>query len=106
MGVLERYSVEKIGADAHAIDKAEDRALFREAMHKIGLETPKSMLANATAAKDADRKKHEAERVALRRSKLARHRTPITTRMAHLEEVMHDACARPETTSKPSRRPN
>ena len=41
MGVLERYNVEMIGADAHAIDKAEDRALFREAMHKIGLETPK-----------------------------------------------------------------
>ena len=32
MGVLERYNVEMIGADAHAIDKAEDRALFREAM--------------------------------------------------------------------------
>ena len=48
MGVLERYNVEMIGADAHAIDKAEDRALFREAMKKIGLETPKSMLANAT----------------------------------------------------------
>ena len=55
-----------IGADAVAIDKAEDRALFREAMHKIGLETPKSMLANATAAKNADRKKHEAERAALK----------------------------------------
>ena len=56
MGVLERYNVEMIGADAHAIDKAEDRALFREAMDKIGLETPKSMLANATDVKDADRK--------------------------------------------------
>ena len=66
MGVLERYSVEMIGADAHAIDKAEDRALFREAMHKIGLETPKSMLANATEAKNADRKKHEAERASLK----------------------------------------
>ena len=66
MGVLERYDVEMIGADAHAIDKAEDRALFREAMRKIGLETPKSMLANATAAKDEDRKKHEAERAALK----------------------------------------
>ena len=66
MGVLDRYSVEMIGADAHAIDKAEDRALFREAMHKIGLETPKSMLANATEAKNADRKKHEAERAALK----------------------------------------
>ncbi|PSJ58264.1 carbamoyl-phosphate synthase large subunit [Pseudaminobacter soli (ex Li et al. 2025)] len=68
MGVLERYNVEMIGADAHAIDKAEDRALFREAMAKIGLETPKSMLANATDVKDADRKKHEAERAALKAS--------------------------------------
>ncbi|MGN6305192.1 MAG: carbamoyl-phosphate synthase large subunit [Mesorhizobium sp.] len=66
MGVLERYGVEMIGADAHAIDKAEDRALFREAMKKIGLETPKSMLANATSVKDEDRKKHEAERAALK----------------------------------------
>ncbi|WP_315924261.1 carbamoyl-phosphate synthase large subunit [Mesorhizobium sp. SP-1A] len=68
MGVLERYQVEMIGADAHAIDKAEDRALFREAMAKIGLETPRSMLANATDVKDADRKKHEAERAALKAS--------------------------------------
>src|SRR5262245_56781788 len=44
-GVLERFGVEMIGAKAHAIDKAEDRLLFREAMHKIGLSTPRSMLA-------------------------------------------------------------
>ncbi|TIX14762.1 MAG: carbamoyl phosphate synthase large subunit, partial [Mesorhizobium sp.] len=66
MGVLERYQVEMIGADAHAIDKAEDRALFRQAMSKIGLETPRSMLANATDVKNADRKTHEAERAALK----------------------------------------
>ncbi len=42
MGVLEAYDVEMIGATAKAIDKAEDRALFREAMTKIGLETPRS----------------------------------------------------------------
>ncbi|RUV89854.1 carbamoyl-phosphate synthase large subunit, partial [Mesorhizobium sp. M1A.F.Ca.IN.022.07.1.1] len=66
MGVLDRYNVEMIGADAHAIDKAEDRALFRQAMSKIGLETPRSMLANATEVKDADRKIHEAERAALK----------------------------------------
>ena len=42
MGVLERHSVELIGATAQAIDKAEDRELFREAMKKIGLETPRS----------------------------------------------------------------
>jgi carbamoyl-phosphate synthase large subunit len=68
MGVLDRYNVEMIGADAAAIDKAEDRSLFREAMAKIGLETPKSMLANASAVKDEDRKKHEAERAELKAS--------------------------------------
>ena len=66
MGVLERFDVEMIGADADAIDKAEDRALFREAMGKIGLETPKSMLANATEAKGEDKRAHEAKRAALK----------------------------------------
>src|ERR671926_716619 len=61
MGVLEAFDVEMIGADAEAIDKAEDRQLFREAMAKIGLETPKSRLANASAAKKADRDKYLAE---------------------------------------------
>jgi carbamoyl-phosphate synthase large subunit len=42
MGVLEEYGVEMIGATAASIDKAEDRELFREAMTKIGLETPRS----------------------------------------------------------------
>lgn len=41
-GRLERYGVELIGANAVAIDKAEDRLLFRDAMTKIGLECPKS----------------------------------------------------------------
>ncbi|MGN6768982.1 MAG: carbamoyl-phosphate synthase large subunit [Rhizobiaceae bacterium] len=68
MGILERYNVEMIGANAEAIDKAEDRALFREAMKKIGLETPRSMLANATEVKDADRRKHEARRAELKAS--------------------------------------
>ena len=45
-GTLERYGIEMIGAKAHAIDKAEDRQLFREAMRKIGLATPRSMLAH------------------------------------------------------------
>jgi carbamoyl-phosphate synthase large subunit len=61
MGVLEKYGVELIGAKADAIDKAEDRELFREAMKKIGLDTPKSMLANASAAKDADKEAYAAE---------------------------------------------
>jgi carbamoyl-phosphate synthase large subunit len=42
MGVLKQYEVEMIGATAKAIDKAEDRKLFREAMTRIGLKTPRS----------------------------------------------------------------
>ncbi len=57
MGVLAKYGVQMIGATAEAIDKAEDRSLFRDAMTKIGLDTPKSALANASAAKKADREK-------------------------------------------------
>ena len=45
-GVLDRFGIEMIGAKAHAIDKAEDRHLFREAMTKIGLPTPRSKLAH------------------------------------------------------------
>ncbi|TAJ41343.1 MAG: carbamoyl-phosphate synthase large subunit [Reyranella sp.] len=41
-GRLEKLKVELIGANAEAIDKAEDRLLFRDAMTKIGLESPKS----------------------------------------------------------------
>jgi carbamoyl-phosphate synthase large subunit len=53
-GVLRRYNVELIGAREDAIAKAEDRQLFREAMERIGLESPKSRLVRtldeATAA--------------------------------------------------------
>jgi carbamoyl-phosphate synthase large subunit len=42
MGTLEKFDVTMIGATADAIDKAEDRKLFRDAMTKIGLETPRS----------------------------------------------------------------
>ena len=45
-GVLDKFGVELIGARAPSIAKAEDRQLFREAMTRIGLETPKSMLAS------------------------------------------------------------
>jgi len=66
MGILDRYNVEMIGAKAEAIDKAEDRALFRAAMEKIGLETPRSMLANAGEIKEKDREIYEAARQQLR----------------------------------------
>ncbi|HEY4125135.1 MAG TPA: carbamoyl-phosphate synthase large subunit [Rhizomicrobium sp.] len=42
-GTLEKYDVELIGASADAIDKAEDRELFRRAMLKIGLEVPRGI---------------------------------------------------------------
>jgi len=42
MGVLDKFGVKMIGATADAIDKAEDRKLFREAMTRIGLATPRS----------------------------------------------------------------
>ncbi|HEU0163348.1 MAG TPA: carbamoyl-phosphate synthase large subunit [Rhizomicrobium sp.] len=41
IGALERHNVELIGATADAIDKAEDRERFKQAMASIGLETPK-----------------------------------------------------------------
>src|SRR5215467_8032553 len=62
LGTLDKFDVEMIGATADAIDKAEDRQLFREAMTKIGLETPKSRLANASALKKSYRDKYLAER--------------------------------------------
>jgi carbamoyl-phosphate synthase large subunit len=52
-GVLERYGVELIGANARAIAMAEDRELFAEAMRRIGLRVPLGGFARAVA--DADR---------------------------------------------------
>jgi len=45
-GTLEKFGVELIGADLQAIEKAEDRQKFREAMTRIGLDTPRSRLVN------------------------------------------------------------
>jgi carbamoyl-phosphate synthase large subunit len=42
-GVLEKYDIQLIGASAEAIDKAEDRELFRQAMMKIGLDVPRGI---------------------------------------------------------------
>lgn len=46
-GVLEKYGVEMVGASREAIDKAEDRDLFRQAMRKIGLDMPRSAIAHS-----------------------------------------------------------
>ena len=44
MGILEKFNVELIGAKREAIEMAEDRKLFREAMDRIGLENPKATI--------------------------------------------------------------
>ncbi|MDP4625509.1 MAG: carbamoyl-phosphate synthase large subunit [Akkermansiaceae bacterium] len=54
-GILEKHGVKMIGANAEAIDKGEDRHLFKEAMEKIGLDMPRSGIA---------RTKEEAREVA------------------------------------------
>src|SRR4030095_1720998 len=46
-GVLEKFGVEMIAASREAIDMAEDRELFRNAMREIGLESPKSRIAHS-----------------------------------------------------------
>ena len=46
-GVLEKFEVELIAASRAAIDMAEDRELFRNAMREIGLETPQSQIARS-----------------------------------------------------------
>ena len=46
MGVLDKFGVELIGAKRDAIEMAEDRKLFREAMDRLGIENPKATIAN------------------------------------------------------------
>ena len=52
-GALSRYGVEMIGARAEVIDKAEDRQKFRNAMDKLGLESPRSRVAHTVAEAQA-----------------------------------------------------
>ncbi|MEM9045673.1 MAG: carbamoyl phosphate synthase large subunit, partial [Pseudomonadota bacterium] len=58
MGVLDKFTVELIGAKRGAIEMAEDRALFRDAMTRIGLENPRATI--ITAPKDAEGQKYIA----------------------------------------------
>ncbi|MGA1180503.1 MAG: carbamoyl phosphate synthase large subunit, partial [Marivivens sp.] len=55
MGVLEKFNVEMIGAKREAIEMAEDRKLFREAMDRLGIENPKATI--VTAPKDTKGRK-------------------------------------------------
>ncbi len=52
LGVLEKYDVELIGAKAEAIEMAEDRELFRQAMDRIGLENPRAEIIQAPESTD------------------------------------------------------
>ncbi len=55
MGVLDKFNVEMIGAKRDAIEMAEDRKLFREAMDRLNIENPKAAI--VTAPKDENGKK-------------------------------------------------
>ncbi len=55
MGVLDRFGVELIGANRAAIEMAEDRGLFREAMDRIGLENPRATIITAPKRPDGKR---------------------------------------------------
>jgi carbamoyl-phosphate synthase large subunit len=52
MGVLDKFGVEMIGAKRDAIEMAEDRKLFREAMDRIGLENPRATIVDAPKGPD------------------------------------------------------
>jgi len=52
MGVLEKFGVEMIGAKREAIEMAEDRKLFREAMDRLGLENPRATIVTAPTKED------------------------------------------------------
>jgi len=52
MGVLARFGVQMIGANRQAIEMAEDRKLFREAMDRIGLENPRATIVSAPKRAD------------------------------------------------------
>ncbi|WP_170478490.1 carbamoyl-phosphate synthase large subunit [Ruegeria arenilitoris] len=54
MGVLDKFGVEMIGAKRDAIEMAEDRKLFREAMDRLGLENPKATIVTAPRKEDGN----------------------------------------------------
>ncbi len=89
MGVLEKFDVEMIGAKAAAIDMAEDRQLFREAMTRIGLDTPNSRLANASDLKKADKDDMQA-----RRKTIAEAHADATERQKAIEAFQREWDAR------------
>ena len=65
MGVLDKYGVEMIGAKRDAIEMAEDRKLFREAMDRIGLENPKATIITAPKKENGQADLNEGVRMAV-----------------------------------------
>ena len=65
MGILEKFGVEMIGAKRDAIEMAEDRKLFREAMERIGLENPKATIITAPKLANGSADLAEGVRMAL-----------------------------------------
>ncbi|WP_095588455.1 carbamoyl-phosphate synthase large subunit [Actibacterium ureilyticum] len=82
MGVLDKFGVEMIGAKRDAIEMAEDRALFRDAMDRLGIENPRATI--VTAPKGANGAKDLSAGVALA--------------MAALDEIGLPAIIRPAFT--------
>ena len=82
MGVLAKFGVEMIGAKRPAIEMAEDRKLFREAMDRIGLENPRAAI--VTAPKRADGARDIV--------------TGLTTALSALENIGLPAIIRPAFT--------
>ncbi|NIZ61817.1 carbamoyl phosphate synthase large subunit [Sedimentitalea sp. CY04] len=65
MGVLEKFDVEMIGATRDAIEMAEDRKLFREAMDRLGIENPRATIVTAPKLDDGKADLDEGVRIAL-----------------------------------------
>ncbi len=65
MGVLEKFGVEMIGATRDAIEMAEDRKLFREAMDRLGIENPRATIVTAPKNEDGSADLDEGVRLAL-----------------------------------------
>ena len=85
-GVLARHGVEMIGARAEAIDMAEDREKFRQAMTRIGLENPRAMIAESPKSTGPDGK-----------IRYDRH-AGVAQAMAALDEIGLPAIIRPAFT--------
>jgi carbamoyl-phosphate synthase large subunit len=86
-GILDDLEVELIGAKAEAIDKAEDRKLFREAMDRIGLESPRAAIASSPAIRGSDEKITGYDRAA-----------GFNEAMRHLDTIGLPAIIRPAFT--------